>query len=200
MKLGRIILALAVFGSASCDGYQIHYVIPFERVFPFDLDSQQSLAASATLTRSQIVGAIRIPEGATVTSVSLERMSLSVGAAAGNAATGATFGLQYDELPDPPGPDVFANNIVIPVGAPVETSLGITSPGLAGRFDSNLRDMLIQGSPSSISVILLTTSRTPSNARLHNSGFVLIKGSVNVAQCADLPGIGIGPEPNCVRG
>lgn len=197
----RLVAALAILGSAGCDGYQSYPTLEFNRTFPFDIDSQQSLVTAATLTRSQILGSLDIPDEAEVQRVDLEFAMLKLDPAAGNSATQATFGTQYDELPDPPGPTTFANNIAVGVTPGVEQNLTFAAPEAVLRFAQNVKDMLTRGSPSSISVILQTVSRTPATARLHVTGYVRVTGTITYYICAKVPAFGISsPEPSCVRG
>jgi hypothetical protein len=185
-----LVSALSLMSLAGCDGYYDTYTIDLgERVFNFNLDTQQSTSSTATLSRSDILGSLDLSDDATIHTVSIESVDYLINAGANNAATQGSFAVQYDELPGPPGPEAFAANFNIPIGQGSEQPLSQLSASAVARFSSNFRSMLLTSSPSSVSVTLLSVGRTPATARLHITGYVKIRGSVTVTDCVELPTI-----------
>jgi hypothetical protein len=197
---GWMVAALAILGSFGCDGYEVTYTVPFDRVFPFEIDTQSSLSTTASLTRAQILGSLDLPSSADVRMVALEGVTLRMDAAAGNTATQAGFTMQYDELPDAPGPANLSGTITVPVGPGLSQSLDTLVPAVVARFTQNLTNMLMGRSPNSISVTVQTVSRTPATARLHITGSLTMLGSMTVSVCEKVPAFGISSgEQNCIR-
>jgi hypothetical protein len=192
---------LSILSLSGCDGYTFQYVAPFTRDFTFNLDTQSAPSATATLTRNQILGSLDIPANALLFLVSVESVKIVINPDVGNAVTQATLSVLYDELPGPPGPEMFSANITLPVGSGTEQTLSQLQPAAVARFSDNFKSMLESFQPSSISLALSSVTRTPAAARLHISGRVTISGSITVQECRDRPAFAFmgGPDEDCIQ-
>jgi hypothetical protein len=192
---------VCVGAAASCEPRRFDFTLQFDRVFPFTVNSSESLIAMSTLTRAGILGNLDIPENATVTGVQIQSVSLSLSPQAANTTNTANVGLSYSTDGGPL--QAFAGTILVNLADIVPYPLNDLVANAVASIRSDVEAMLIDGpgAPNQISVAASVGSRSPSGSLMLANGVVNIKLTVQYNVCEEIPvALGIGPDlPECVQ-
>ena len=184
-------LALASIALGACDGRLVPATAPFERTFDFTFDSDDGTTELATLSQSDILGELDIPEDATIESVDIERVRLSLSPGAGNEAATATLTFSY-------AAQGFSEDLDITVAdvdrEPVDALIASTLRAL----ESDVLGLLRGFGPGQITVQGDVSNIAATGSRLVLEASLDVKLTVTYVFCEDLGWGPFGPGADCI--
>jgi hypothetical protein len=191
--IGRALLAvplLLVLGG--CDGRLVPVTAEFDRAFGFIFDSTLGTSFEVTLTQSEILGSLDIPDDAAVAFVDIQRVRLSLSPAATNEASSATLGFAYQGQP-------LTEDLQISLAELDDQPLDAL---VAGTLRSVERDMraILAGDPAAPAEITMegeVSDIAAAGDRLVMSVTLRVKATVSYEFCEEV-GLGpFGPDAEC---
>jgi len=191
--LRRLGLALAALSVMACDGRLVPATAPVNRVFDFTFDSDQGTSDFGTLTQSEILGELDLPDDAVVQSLYIERVRLTLSPGAGNEAATATLTFSYEAESFSEGLDITVASLdAEPVDALVASTLR--------AVESDLRAIISEspGAPGQITIRGDITNIAAAGSRLVLDASLEVRLTVTYVFCEDL-GLGpFGPGADCI--
>ena len=186
-----LVLALVALCGSACDGRLITATAPFDRTFEFTFDSNDGTTAVATLTESDILGELDLPEDGYIERVDIERVRLSLAPGSANEANTATLTFTYAAGGFTEGLDITLTNIdQEPVDALVESTLRV--------LESDVLGVLTGTGPFSITVQGDVTDIASTGSRLVLDADLAVKLTVTYVFCEDLGWGPFGPGADCI--
>jgi len=190
---GRLVtLAAVVFALGACDGRWLVATPQFDRTFDFTFDSNSGLIETASLTRSDILGELDIPDGASVDYVDIQLVSLSLSPGAGNESSAAT--LRFDYLAQG-----FSGDVDITVTDIASEPIDDLVASALRAVEDDLKAMLRNdpGAPSQVTFEGQISNIAPAASRLVLDATLELKLTTTWYDCVELGFGPFGPDANC---
>jgi hypothetical protein len=189
--LSWLTLALVVV-AAGCDGRLVPVTAEFDRGFGFTFDSSFGTVVQVTLSQSDILGSLDIPDGATVAFVDIQRVRLGLTENSSNEASTSKLRFSYQG-------DAFTEDLQITVADLEEEPVEALVAGTLRAVEQDVRAILA-GDPTApaevtmegeIFDIVAPGTRLVLNVRLS------VKATVSYEFCEEV-GLGpFGPDAEC---
>lgn len=184
-KITAVLLILALPLLAGCEKRLFHFVITIDQTPTFPIDQTGAFGQTLTITEQDILRALDVPDGATITGVDIESLSLRIAPKDGNAARALSVsgriienGQTKSMFNDYPIPLVAVNAPFVGINALIEdgiSSLRNKIDGYVKRIDNSSFQIQVSG------------TTTPANARALFDVNLKIKATVKYDECLDVP-------------
>ncbi len=185
------LLGLLVVVASGCDGRLVPVTAPFERDFTFTFDSDDGTTEVATLTESDIVGELDIPDDGFIASVAIERVVLALAPGTGNTAASASLTFTYEAQNFTETLDITVANVDgEAVDALVANSLRAVEADVQGLAEGT--------GPSAITVQGDVSNIQAGGARLVLDATLTLRLTITYYDCQDLAFGPFGPGAECI--
>jgi hypothetical protein len=192
-RCGAAVCALALAVTlVGCDGRVVPVTAEFDRGFGFTFDSSFGTSVQVTLTQSDILGSLDIPDGATVAFVDIQRVRLGVAENPRNEASTTRLRFSYQG-------EAFTEDLDITVADLEDEPVGALVASTLREVERDVRAILA-GDPSAPAEVTMAGEIfdiVAPGSRLVLDVTLSMKATVSYEFCEEI-GLGpFGPNAEC---
>ncbi|MEO8167162.1 MAG: hypothetical protein ABI623_02885 [bacterium] len=195
-----VIMTIAATLNLGCDNKLFQYDVSVDQTGQFIIDDADGIYTTSTfISRTSVAKAFNLPDGARVTSLQIESLSLKVVTGAGNAATDVTISGYLGTSPTTT--QTLFNRVSVPLGGLDIPFIGLNSliESNIGKLRTELENFVKGVGTGSLIQLAVSGTTTPAGSRLVLTINMSIKATVHYERCEEiLKGMSDGPA--CAEG